>query len=60
MYKVKELDEFVEKRLKLGKRGSQNQGAAAEEGGKKGGGKKGNPKIKPKPQAEEATSTTSN
>lgn len=60
MYKVKELDEFVEKRSKLGKRGSQNQGAAAEEGGKKGGGKKGNPKIKPKPQAEEATSTTSN
>ena len=62
MYKVKELDEFVEKRSKLGKRGSQiqNPPAASEEGGKKGNGKKGNPKNKPKPQSEEATSTTSN
>ena len=55
MYKVKELDEFVERRQKLGKRSSAPIQAAPEEPGKKGAGKKGNPKAKQKPAPAEET-----
>ena len=58
MYKVKELDEFVERRSKLGKRTQPNVNAPAnEDQPKKGSGKKGNPKAKAKAAAEEPSSS---
>ena len=59
MYKVKELDEFVERRSKLGKRSqaAQHAAPAAEESPKKGSGKKGNPKSKAKASPEEPSQT---
>jgi hypothetical protein len=58
MYKVKELDEFVERRSKLGKRTQSNVNAPAnEDQPKKGSGKKGNPKAKAKAAAEEPSSS---
>ena len=47
MYRVRELDDFVEKRSRLGRRGgNQNPQLQNQEEGKKGGGKKDGKKGK--------------